>query len=118
MVTPSNVGSIIGRYHPDVVVDTTDNPEARFCVAHYCRDAVVPHVYAAAVKLDFSIASFNLVRNQACFGCIFSRMPACQLRMTAATQGVLGPVVGVVGSLAAIEVIKILCHRNDEEKLR
>lgn len=44
-------------------------------------------------------------------------MPDPKLRMTAKSHGVLGPTVGVCGSLAAVEAIKIICYNDDETLL-
>lgn len=64
------------------------------------------------------MSSFNLVPHTACFRCLFSKPPPEKLRMTAKSDGVLGPIVSIVGSLAAVETLKILAYNGDNDLLK
>jgi adenylyltransferase/sulfurtransferase len=82
----------------DVVVDATDNFPSRFLLADACRLAGVPVVHAAAVRWIGTVVS-ALPEGKPCYRCLFEDVPAsapdCQ------TAGIVGPVCGVVGGIAA-----------------
>ena len=91
----------------DLVVDATDNYAARFLLNRACIAARVPLVFAAAVRTEGQLAVFDPVRGGPCYRCLYpeestSGLAACS------DSGVLAPVVGVMGSLQAMEAVKIL----------
>lgn len=74
-LTTSNIEQLLSPFKPNIIVDTTDNPETRFLIGDYTREKSIPHVYAAAVKFDCSMSSFNIVPGKACFRCLFAVPP-------------------------------------------
>ncbi|CAL6037892.1 Molybdopterin_biosynthesis MoeB protein [Hexamita inflata] len=116
-LTPANI-SCLDDYSFQVMVDATDNPETRFLVAEYCFKRKIPHIYAAAVCFTCYVSTFNVVLDQPCFKCFFPKIPPQNLRQTAATDGVFGPVVGVAGCQAAAECLKVLTYQNTDESIK
>lgn len=91
----------------DLVVIGTDNFASRYLVNAYCKAQKLPLVTGAAIGTSGQLTSFNFAQQSSpCFECIYERTddeaPTC------ATAGVLGPVVGTVGSMMALEALKIL----------
>jgi adenylyltransferase/sulfurtransferase len=82
----------------DVVLDATDNFPTRFLLADACRLAGVPVVHAAAVRWIGTVVS-SAPLGRPCYRCLFEDVPEsapdCQ------TAGIVGPVCGVVGGIAA-----------------
>jgi molybdopterin/thiamine biosynthesis adenylyltransferase len=82
----------------DAVVDATDNFPSRFLLADACLLAAVPVVHAAAVRWIGTVVSSS-PSGGPCYRCLFEDLPAsapdCQ------TAGIVGPVCGVVGGIAA-----------------
>jgi adenylyltransferase/sulfurtransferase len=82
----------------DVVVDATDNFASRFLLADACHLAEKPIVHAAAVRWIGTVVSTG-ARGAPCYRCLFEDLPASA--PDCATAGIVGPVCGVVGGIAA-----------------
>ena len=91
----------------DLVVDGSDNFATRFAVNAACVAAGVPLVSGAVIRMEGQVAVFpNGGRDAACYRCIFPETG--ELEETCSDTGVLAPLPGVVGSLQAVEAIKLL----------
>jgi adenylyltransferase/sulfurtransferase len=96
----------------DLVMDATDNFDARFLLNDYCVKTGTPWVYGACVG-SYGLTFPILPGETACLRCVFETAPPPGLSPTCDTAGVLGPIVGVVASLQAAEALKILTgHRE------
>lgn len=91
----------------DVLVDCSDNFITRRAVNRACVAAKTPLVSGAAIRLEGQLAVFD-PREAAspCYQCLYPELSDEQL--TCAESGVMAPVVGVIGSLQALEAIKLL----------
>jgi adenylyltransferase/sulfurtransferase len=90
----------------DLVVDASDNFATRFALNAACVAAGRPLVSGAAIRLEGQIAVFPGRPGGPCYQCLYPRDGA--MDETCALQGVLAPVVGIVGSIQATEAIKFL----------
>jgi len=90
----------------DLVVDGCDNFATRFAVNRACVRGGVPLVSGAAIRSEGQVAVFPSRPGGPCYRCLYSA--AGELDETCAANGVLGPIVGIVGSIQAVEVIKLL----------
>lgn len=91
----------------DLVVDACDNFSTRFMINRVCVEAGVPVVSGAAIRLEGQVAVFDTRReNSPCYQCLYRGGDDEQ--MSCARNGVLAPLVGVIGSMQAIEAIKVL----------
>ncbi|WP_116368546.1 HesA/MoeB/ThiF family protein [Parahaliea mediterranea] len=91
----------------DLVLDCSDNYPLRYALNRASLRHRVPVVSAAAVRLEAQIALLDPNRNDPCYRCLYPEAGA-QTALSCAESGVLGPVVGVAGSLQALEAIKYL----------
>jgi molybdopterin/thiamine biosynthesis adenylyltransferase len=91
----------------DLVVDATDNYPTRFALNRACIAAGVPLVSAAAVRSEGQLAVFDPLRGGPCYRCLYVE-GAAHTALSCSESGVLAPLVGVVGSLQAMEALKIL----------
>jgi molybdopterin/thiamine biosynthesis adenylyltransferase len=91
----------------NVVLDCTDNFATRFAINAACVTAKVPLVSGAAIRLEGQVAVFD-AREQSspCYRCLYEEDSD---DLTCAANGVLAPLVGVVGSMQALEAIKLIC---------
>jgi molybdopterin/thiamine biosynthesis adenylyltransferase len=89
-----------------LVVDCTDNFTTRFAINAACVQAKIPLVSGAAIRLEGQVAVFD-ARDAAspCYRCLYQES---EDDLTCAANGVLSPLVGVIGSLQALEAIKII----------
>lgn len=94
----------------DVILDGTDNFETRMLINDFAVREGVPWIYGAAVS-SYGIAMPVLPGDSACFRCVYPDPPA-GAQPTCETAGVLGPVTSVIGSIQAMEAMKILADRT------
>ena len=92
----------------DVVLDCGDNYPSRHALNAACVRHRKPLVSGAAIRLDGQLSVYDPRRTDSpCYACVFP--PAQQVEDVAcATLGVLAPLVGLVGSLQAIEALKLI----------
>ncbi|HEY6528063.1 MAG TPA: molybdopterin-synthase adenylyltransferase MoeB [Cellvibrionaceae bacterium] len=90
----------------DVVVDCSDNFSTRQAVNRACVQAQKPLVSGAAIGFSGQIAVFNLSVQSPCYSCLYPELPDTQL--SCSENGVIAPLVGVIGSYQALEVVKII----------
>ena len=91
----------------DVVIDCCDNFTTRFAVNAACVAAKVPLVSGAAIRLEGQVAVFdNRDPNCPCYRCLYDE--DSEENTTCAANGVLSPLVGIIGSMQALETIKLI----------
>jgi len=104
-LTHENALSLIAGY--DVVVDGSDNFATRYIVNDACFYLKKPFVYAGISQFAGQCAVF-LHNGGPCFRCIFAKAPAAGVVTNCATSGVLGVLPGIIGSIQALETIKLI----------
>ena len=91
----------------DVVLDCSDNFTTREAVNAACVEAGKPLVSGAAIRLEGQLSVFDTRRDDSpCYHCLYGH--GSEAELTCSEAGVLGPLVGLVGSLQALEAIKLL----------
>jgi len=106
----ASIGRLLDGF--DLVLDATDNFDARFLINDYCVKKSVPWVYGACVG-SYGLSFPILPGETACLRCVFETAPPPGLSPTCDTAGVIGPIVGLVASLQTAEALKILTGRRD-----
>jgi adenylyltransferase/sulfurtransferase len=92
----------------DVVLDCTDNFATRHALNRACVAARKPLVSGAAIRFDAQVAVFDLRKADApCYACLYAEDGEVE-EVQCSTMGVFAPLTGVVGSLQAMEAVKIL----------
>ncbi len=93
----------------DVVLDCTDNFDSRFALNAACHATQTPLVSGAAIRWEGQLSTFDFRQSGGpCYQCLYK--PGSEAEMTCSQNGVLAPVVGMVGSMQAIEAIKALLN--------
>ena len=90
----------------DVVVDCTDNVDVRNQLNLQCFQQKRPLVSGSAIRFEGQISVFTYADNEACYQCLSQLFGSDTLSCVEA--GVISPIVGVIGSLQALETIKVL----------
>jgi adenylyltransferase/sulfurtransferase len=109
---PSNAARLVAGH--DVVVDGSDNFATRFLAADTCFAVGRPLVTAAVAEFDGSITTLKPYERGAdgefhpSYRCLFPAPPPPGLVPACVEAGILGAVVGVLGTLAATEVLKLI----------
>lgn len=110
---PQNAEEIVSKY--DIVLDCTDHPTSRYLVSDICVLLQKPLVSASALRTDGQLIVLNnpaAPQGQSdsgpCYRCVFPKPPPAESVVSCGEGGILGPVVGVMGVLQALEAIKII----------
>jgi adenylyltransferase/sulfurtransferase len=92
----------------DVVLDASDNFATRFSINKVCVSQKKPLVSGAAIQFEGQVSVFDSRKNDSpCYSCLY---PATgEDNETCSENGILAPVVGIIGSVQALEAIKIIC---------
>lgn len=104
-LTSENALELLGSY--DVVVDGSDNFPTRYLVNDACVLLEKPNVYGSIFRWEGQVSVFA-VHGGPCYRCLFREPPPPDLVPSCAEGGVLGVLPGVIGSLQAMETIKLL----------
>jgi adenylyltransferase/sulfurtransferase len=90
----------------DLIVDGTDNFEARFLINDFAVREDVPWIYAAAVG-SYGLKLPIVPGSTACLGCLYPEPPQ-GMQPTCETEGVLAPITATIASLACGDALKLL----------
>jgi adenylyltransferase/sulfurtransferase len=90
----------------DVVLDCSDNFATRFAINAACVQQQKPLVSGAAIRFEGHVSVFNLRNDSACYNCLYQS--GGEELQNCATNGVIAPITGIVGSLQALEAMKII----------
>ncbi|MGD2137038.1 MAG: molybdopterin-synthase adenylyltransferase MoeB [Gammaproteobacteria bacterium] len=91
----------------DIVLDCSDNFTTRFAVNRACFAQNRPLVSGAAVRLEGQLAVFLPgTEDSPCYNCLYRE--GGQQDQTCSENGVLAPVVGIIGAMQALEAIKVV----------
>jgi adenylyltransferase/sulfurtransferase len=104
-LTSANALEILADF--DVVVDGTDNFPTRYLVNDACVLLGKPNVYGSIFRFEGQASVFD-ARRGPCYRCLYSEPPPPGLVPSCAEGGVLGVLPGIIGSIQALETIKLV----------
>lgn len=109
-LTSSNALEILRDY--DVIVDGSDNFPTRYLVNDACVLLGKPNVYGSIYRFEGQASVFWAAKG-ACYRCLYPEPPPPGMVPSCAEAGVLGVLPGIIGSIQANEVIKIILGIGD-----
>jgi sulfur-carrier protein adenylyltransferase/sulfurtransferase len=109
-LTRANAMDVLTGY--DVVIDGTDNFPTRYLVNDACVLLRKPYVYGSILRFEGQVSVFDS-RTGPCYRCLFREPPPPGLVPSCAEGGVLGVLPGIIGSLQALEAIKLITGAGD-----
>jgi adenylyltransferase/sulfurtransferase len=109
-LNPENAEDLLAG--ADLVMDGTDNFEARYLVNDVCIKRQIPWVYCAVVA-SYGMTMTIVPHQTPCLRCLFHDPPSPGVAATCDTAGILGPIVSVVAGLAAGEAVKLLVGQGE-----
>lgn len=110
-IRADNVVEVLSGY--DVIVDGTDNFPVRYLLNDACAMLGKPLVYGGILRFEGQVTVFDTRRGGPCLRCLFPEPPAPGEVPSCVEVGVLGVVPGIIGTLQANEVIKLLLGMGD-----
>ena len=96
----------------DIVLDCTDNFPTRFEINRYCVETQTPLVIGAAIRLEGQILNYQPRAESACYQCLYAK--AYENEESCEMEGILGPVVGVIGTMQAVQTLLLLAGQGEE----
>ena len=103
-INANNVEELLGGV--DCVVDGLDNMATRYLVNSACVKMKIPYIFGAAIGLEGNLSVFSSP-DTGCLKCLLPNVSDEDL-MNCETRGVIGATPGIIGSMQAMETIKIL----------
>ena len=104
-LTSANALEILAGF--DVIVDGTDNFPTRYLVNDACVLLGKPNVYGSIFRFEGQASVFD-ARRGPCYRCLYSEPPPPGLVPSCAEGGVLGVLPGIIGTIQALETIKLI----------
>ena len=104
----------------DLILDCTDRPTTRYLISDAAVLAGKPVVTASALRMEGQLMVLNNPPKGPdnpggfCYRCVFPKPPPAEAVLSCGEGGILGPVVGVMGVLMAMEALKILLPLSEE----
>ncbi|MEM6758989.1 MAG: molybdopterin-synthase adenylyltransferase MoeB [Pseudomonadota bacterium] len=92
----------------DIILDGSDNFETRYLVNAAAVRAGKPLISGALSQWEGQVSVFDTAQGTPCYQCVFPHAPAPGLAPSCAEAGVIGPLPGVVGSMMALEAVKLI----------
>ncbi len=109
-LTSENAFEILKDY--DLIVDGTDNFPTRYLVNDACVLLRKPYVYGSIFRFEGQVTVFD-AKNGPCYRCLYPSPPPPGLVPSCAEGGVLGVLPGIIGSLQALEAIKLIIGNGE-----
>jgi len=111
-ITKKNAYKILNQF--DIIVDGSDNFKTKFLLNRFANKLKKIFISGAISRYDGHIFSFNFKRNnEACLKC-FYQSEVNEEVLNCETDGILGPVAGIVGNIQANEVLKYILGLKNE----
>lgn len=92
----------------DLVIDATDNAKARYLLSDVCVLSRKALISGAALRFEGQLTVYNYDETTPCFRCLFPKPPPPETVTNCSDGGVLGVIPGIIGSMEALEAIKIV----------
>jgi adenylyltransferase/sulfurtransferase len=105
LFTDERVFKIMADY--DIIIDCTDNLQARYLLSDACIILGKPLIHASLYKFQGLVSVFNY-NNGPSYRCFLPYPPRSEKLLNAGKAGVLGAMVGIIGSIQASEAVKII----------
>jgi molybdopterin/thiamine biosynthesis adenylyltransferase len=90
----------------DAVVDATDNFESRFEINRQCVKHNKPLISGAAIRFEGQVAVFQTSIDSPCYRCLYN--DDITTAENCIETGVIAPLLGIIGSIQALETLKVL----------
>ncbi|KAK8206536.1 hypothetical protein M8818_004369 [Zalaria obscura] len=114
-LVPQQALEVFSAY--DLVLDCTDHPTSRYLISDACVLAGKPLVSASALRTEGQLIVLNNPPRRPgdtdggpCYRCVFPKPPPAESVVSCGEGGILGPVVGAMGVLQALEAIKLIAR--------
>jgi adenylyltransferase/sulfurtransferase len=109
--TSDNAQEIVADY--DIVIDGSDNFPTRYLSSDVCVFLRKPNIYGSVFRFDGQTTVFGPHLGGPCYRCLFPEPPPAGSVPNCAEAGVLGVLPGIIGTMQAIEAIKLIVGQGE-----
>lgn len=96
----------------DLLIDATDNFASRFMINRACYNTHTPLVSGAAIRMEGQVSVFDFQNPEnPCYRCLYDEEG--EEDTSCSENGVMAPMVGIIGSIQAMEAIKVLTNYGE-----
>mgnify|MGYP001334589951 CR=1 FL=1 len=113
-ISENNIEKIFIEY--DLILDGSDNFSTRYLINKFCFIQKKPLLFGAISQWDGQISLYDPIDGSACFECLYPEAKTFNVEENCSNTGVLGPLVGVIGSLMSVEAIKFVVSAGSSLK--
>lgn len=120
-LSPQNAPDIFAQF--DIILDCTDNPATRYLISDTAVVLGKPVVSASALRTEGQLMILNYPPRSPgdrsggpCYRCVFPTPPPADSVTSCADGGIIGPVVGVMGVMQALETIRVITSMPEDDK--
>jgi molybdopterin/thiamine biosynthesis adenylyltransferase len=114
-VNAASVERLLGGF--DLILDASDNFDARFLVNDFAVKNMIPWIYGACIG-SYGLTFPILPGESACLRCVFESAPPAGASPSCDTAGVIGPIVSLIAGMQVAEALKILSGHRDSVNRR
>ncbi|QPG75231.1 hypothetical protein FOA43_002581 [Brettanomyces nanus] len=115
-LTNTNCFDIVESY--DIVLDCTDNPASRYLINDTCVLLGKTIVSGSGLKTEGQLSILNFHNKGPCYRCFYPKPPPPNSVTSCSDGGVIGPCIGLLGVMMAIEALKCLTEFYTDENFR
>ena len=101
-----NADDLISNF--DLIIDGTDNAQTRYLVNKTCVKLKKPLISGAISQWEGQVMVYTSTLGSPCYQCVFPNIPNTELAASCSETGVVGALPGVIGSIMAVEAIKLI----------
>lgn len=101
-----NADDLISNF--DLIIDGTDNAQTRYLVNKTCVKLKKPLISGAISQWEGQVMVYTSTLDSPCYQCVFPNIPNTELAASCSETGVVGALPGVIGSIMAVEAIKLI----------
>lgn len=105
-LTDKNALQIFDGY--DIVIDAVDNFPTRYVANHTCVKLGLPFIHGSVLRLTGQLSIFDPKNGAPCYSCLYPEAPPEEVAPKGSVAGILGPMPGVIGTMQALEAIKLM----------
>lgn len=106
-----NVKKIVADY--DIVVNGCDNFPTRYLINDVCVFMKKPLVDGSIFRFEGQVTIFDTAKGGPCYRCLYPEPPPPEMAPSCAEGGVLGVLPGIIGSIEAVETIKVILGKGE-----
>ena len=115
-LTTCNAFEIFEQY--DLVLDCTDSPHSRYLISDVAVITKIPVVSGSGLKTEGQLSILNFENKGPCYRCFYPKPPPPNSVTSCKDGGVIGPVIGLMGAMMALETIKVIVGSYNAENFK